>query len=146
MKNSIKSLHEVDPELSVWPNTSFFKMKQKFEDFPPIAPGFCIRKYLAPSFFKNEKRYWVMGANIHHSCGKIPEVVREAASRLSVLKGVFYTIDATPELIIEVGQVSLVIERLTTRRRISLFGFKKPLDLYDIFHLSTKNNTSSPEY
>ena len=87
-----------------------------------------------------------MGANIHHSCGKIPEVVREAASRLSVLKGVFYTIDATPELIIEVGPGESCDRKTDNKAKDFALWIQKPLDLYDIFHLSTKNNTSSLEY
>ena len=40
---------------------------------------------------------------MHHSSGCIPKIVFEVMERLASFSGVFYTIDATPELIVEIN-------------------------------------------
>ena len=102
VKNAVKSLVEEDPLESVWPDVSFDVMREKFA-VNPRKGLYALRKYLPPETFEEERRYWVMGDRIHHSSGVIPDIVTEAARRLSELGGVFYTIDATPELIVEIG-------------------------------------------
>ena len=102
VKNSVKSLVEDDPLDSVWPDVPFEVMLEKFSSNPRVGP-YALREYLAPGHFVNERRYWVIGDLVHHSSGIIPEIVREAKKRLDVFGGVFYTIDATPELIVEIN-------------------------------------------
>ncbi len=102
VKNSIKSLVAEDPLESCWPNCTFKKLAVEFEKLQTNGP-FALRAYLPPDRFKNENRYWVIGDQIHHSSGVIPEIVREAKNRLDVFDGVFYTIDATPDLIVEIN-------------------------------------------
>jgi hypothetical protein len=102
VKNSVKSLVEECPLESVWPDVSFDLMQDKFEVNPRTGP-YALRQYLAPEHFVDERRYWVVGGHVHHSSGRIPEIVLEAKSRLDGLGGVFYTIDATPALIVEIN-------------------------------------------
>lgn len=102
VKNSVKSLVEDDPLDSVWPDVSFEVMLEKFSSNPRVGP-YALRQYLAPQHFVNERRYWVIGDTVHHSSGVIPKIVLEAKKRLDVFGGVFYTIDATPELIVEIN-------------------------------------------
>lgn len=102
VKNAVKSLVEEDPLESVWPDVSFDVMREKFAMNPRKGP-YALREYLPPETFEEERRYWVMGDRIHHSSGVIPDIVTEAALRLAKLGGVFYTIDATPELIVEIN-------------------------------------------
>ncbi|MFN5962252.1 MAG: hypothetical protein ACK5CW_12295 [Verrucomicrobiota bacterium] len=102
IKDRAKSLVEEDPLESTWPDVSFASMVGKFAQWGQRGP-YALRQYLPPDTFAAERRYWVMGKAIHHSSGIIPEIVREAADRLSVLGGIFYTIDATPELIVELN-------------------------------------------
>jgi len=102
IKNSVKSLVEEDPLDSVWPDVSFPVMLEGFSINPRVGP-YALRQYLPPEHFVDERRYWVMGDRIHHSSGTIPEIVFQAKAQLAVFGGVFYTIDATPELIVEVN-------------------------------------------
>lgn len=102
IKNAVKSLVEEDPLESVWPDVSFETMVEKFSQNPRKGP-YALREYYPPDRFQEEKRYWVMGNRIHHSSGQIPRIVLEAKERLAELGGVFYTIDATPELIVEIN-------------------------------------------
>jgi hypothetical protein len=102
VKNSVKSLVIEDPLESVWPDVSFESMLQQFSINPKRGP-YALRQYLLPIHFESERRYWVIGSKIYHSSGIIPEIVQEAKKRLDVFGGIFYTIDATPELIVEIN-------------------------------------------
>lgn len=102
IKNSVKSLVEENPLDSVWPDVPLEILVQKFSQNPRKGP-YALRQYLPPETFEKERRFWVMGNRIHHSSSEVPKIVKEAASRLSQLGGVFYTIDATPELIVEIN-------------------------------------------
>ena len=102
VKNSVKSLVGEDPLESVWPDVSFESMLEQFSINPRKGP-YALRQYLPSESFKDERRDWVVGDQIHHSGGRIPEIVREAKARLAELKGVFYTIDATEDLIVEIN-------------------------------------------
>ena len=102
VKNSVKSLVEDDPLDSVWPDVCFERMLKNFSKNPRQGP-YALRQYLAPEHFESEHRYWVMGNQIHHSSGQIPDIVIEAKARLDVFGGVFYTIDATDSLIVEIN-------------------------------------------
>jgi len=103
VKNCIKSLVKENPLESVYPDVSFEELERGFAECSYSPRPFALRQYLPADLFENEKRYWVIGHTIRHSSGKIPEIVREAAARLAVFGGVFYTIDATPDLIVEVN-------------------------------------------
>jgi hypothetical protein len=102
VKNSIKSLVEENPLESVWPDVSFECMLRKFNLNPRIGP-YALRKYLSLAHFDAERRYWIIGKKIHHSSGIIPNVVKEAYERLKAFGGIFYTIDATENLIVEIN-------------------------------------------
>jgi len=102
VKNAVKSLVEDDPLDSVWPDVSFEAMRDKFSINPRKGP-YALRQYLPPENFGLEQRYWVIGDRIHHSSGKIPDIVLEAKIRLTKFGGIFYTIDATPDLIVEIN-------------------------------------------
>ena len=102
VKNTIKSLVEEDPLDSVWPDVSFADMRRKFAENPRKG-SFALRKYLPEETFKSEKRYWVVGDKLHHSSGNIPDIVCKAWERLKPWGGVFYTIDATENLIVEIN-------------------------------------------
>lgn len=102
VKNSCKSLVREDPLESVWPDVPFEVMQEKFSLNPRKGP-YALRQYLPPQHFAEERRYWVVGDQVHHSSGIIPDIVYEAQKRLSIFGGVFYTIDATPEVIVEIN-------------------------------------------
>jgi hypothetical protein len=102
VKNSVKSLVGEDPLESVWPDVSFKSMLEQFSRNPRKGP-YALRKYLPPEHFESERRYWVIGDRIHHSGSRIPDIVREAKSRLDAFGGIFYTIDSTEALIVEVN-------------------------------------------
>ena len=103
IKDAIKSLVEEDPLDSVWPDVSFAKMRNEFS-INPFKGSFALRKYLPAETFQSEKRYWVIGNKLHHSSGNIPGIVYEARERLKPLGGIFYTIDATEGLIVEINR------------------------------------------
>jgi len=102
VKNAVKSLVEENPLESVWPDVSFESMREAFSLNPRKGP-YALREYLTPDHFEAECRYWVMGNKIHHSSGRIPEIVKEAKARLDAFGGIFYTIDATEDLIVEIN-------------------------------------------
>jgi hypothetical protein len=102
IKNSVKSLVQEDPLESVWPDVAFDVMLEKFSVNPRTGP-YTLRQYVPPWHFAEERRYWVVGGRVHHSSGKVPDIVHEAKARLAPFGGVFYTIDATPDLIVEIN-------------------------------------------
>lgn len=102
VKDAVKSLVEDDPLESVWPDVSFEVMRQKFSTTKRGGP-YALRQYLPPETFEAERRYWVIDSQIHHSRGEIPDIVTEAAERLRQFGGIFYAIDATPDLIVEIN-------------------------------------------
>ena len=67
------------------------------------AGTYAVRKFLDSALFLNEERYWVIMSKIYHRTGIIPDIVREAASRLSVLGSHYYAIDAIDGMIVEVN-------------------------------------------
>jgi hypothetical protein len=102
VKNSLKSLVGENPLESVWPDVSFESMLEQFS-VNPRKGSYALRQYLPPEHFESERRYWVVGDQIHHSSGRIPGIVKEAKARLDAFGGVFYTIDATEALIVEIN-------------------------------------------
>lgn len=102
IKKDSKALEHVDEGKSVWPNTSFDEMKTLYEEFKTEGK-YAIRKYIDPEILEQEQRYWVFNGNVYHRTNEIPEVVKEAAKKLNKLGSKYYTIDATPEFIVEVN-------------------------------------------
>lgn len=102
IKDWSKSVAYISIEASSWPDSDMSSIKALLRRYPRKG-GFCIRKHLPAEQFENETRYFIMNGHIYQSSGMIPDIVKEAANRLSKLGGVFYVIDATPELIVEVN-------------------------------------------
>lgn len=102
IKRDRKALEHVEEGKSVWPKTTFEEMNLLYNKFE-IPGKFCIRKYIDPNIIEKEERYWVLNGNIYHRHNKIPDVVREAAKRLNKLGSSYYTIDATPDFVVEVN-------------------------------------------
>lgn len=102
IKRDSKSLEHFDEGKSVWPTTSFEEMKKLYAEF--LFEGkYAIRKFIEPEIIEKEERYWVFNGNVYHRHNIIPDVVKEAAKRLDTLGSKYYTIDATPEFIVEVN-------------------------------------------
>jgi hypothetical protein len=102
IKKDVKALEHVEEGKSIWPNTGFEEMMQLYEPMQ-IEGRFCIRKFVEKDVIEQEERYWVLNGNIYHRHNKIPDVVKEAARRLNKLGSRYYTIDATPEFVVEVN-------------------------------------------
>jgi len=102
IKKDSKALEHIDDGKSLWPQTSFAEMLQLYDE-NPFDGKFAIRKFIEPEIIEKEERYWVLNGNVYHRLNQIPEVVKEAAKRLNKLGSKYYTIDATPEFIVEVN-------------------------------------------
>ena len=76
---------------------------KKLYDKKPFEGKFAIRKFIEQEIIEKEERYWVFNGNIYHRHNVIPNVVIEAAKRLDKLGSKYYTIDATPEFVVEVN-------------------------------------------
>lgn len=103
IKKDTKALEHIEEGKSIWPQTSFAEMLKLYNEYP-FEGKYCIRKYLdSQKIIKEEERYWVFNGNIYHRHNKIPKVVQEAVKMLNKLGSKYYTIDATPEFIVEVN-------------------------------------------
>lgn len=102
IKRDTKSLEHINEGKSVWPVTSFDEMKKLYTEMQ-IEGKYAIRKFFEKDTIEKEERYWVFNGNIYHRESYIPEVVKEAAFRLNKLGSKYYTIDATPEFVVEVN-------------------------------------------
>jgi DNA-binding Lrp family transcriptional regulator len=103
IKKDTKALEHIDEGKSVWPHTSFEEMLKLYNEYS-FEGKYCIRKYVdSQKIIKEEERYWVFNGNIYHRHNKIPKVVQEAVKMLNKLGSKYYTIDATPEFIVEVN-------------------------------------------
>jgi len=103
IKKDFKALEYIgDGGKSIWPNTSFEEMKKLYDE-NPYDGKFAIRKFIEQEIIEKEERYWVFNGNIYHRNNIIPNVVKEAAKRLDKLGSKYYTIDATPDFIVEVN-------------------------------------------
>lgn len=104
IKKDYRALENIEKDKSVYPNTSFDEMIKLYDEMGVVG-NFAIRKYIDKSdlFFDNELRYWVLNGKIYRKDNVIPNIVKEAVKRLNKLGGRYYTIDATPEFIIEVN-------------------------------------------
>lgn len=102
IKKDTKSLEHIEEGKSVWPATSLDEIKSLYTEFN-VEGKYAIRKFIEPEIMENELRYWVFNGRIYRRDNIIPDIVKEAASRLNKLGSKYYTIDATPEMIIEVN-------------------------------------------
>jgi hypothetical protein len=103
IKRESMALEHFDEGKSVWPYTSFEEILQLYETMKYIEGKFAVRKFIEKDILEQEERYWVLNGNIYHRDNIIPEVVKEAARRLNKLGSRYYTIDATPDFIVEVN-------------------------------------------
>jgi hypothetical protein len=103
IKKDSKALEHIEEGKSVWPQTSFEEMQKLYNEYP-FEGKYCIRKYLdSQKIIQEEQRYWVFNGNIYHRLNIIPKIVQEAAKRLNKLGSKYYTIDATPDFVVEVN-------------------------------------------
>jgi hypothetical protein len=102
VKDWIKSVAYPDLSDTVWPNSLMSEIKQRLAEGRRNV-GYCLRKFVEPELLDNETRFWVMNGNIYSSIAEPFPIVREAVRRLKLLGGRMYTIDATPEVVIEIN-------------------------------------------
>lgn len=102
IKNEKKSIWDEGELATVWPIHSMQELKDKYEQLS-YQGLYAIRKFLDPSLFYEEERYWIIMGKIYHRTGFVPDIVKEAAERLSVLGSKYYSIDAIPNMIVEVN-------------------------------------------
>jgi len=102
IKRERRALENIEEGKSIWPNTSFEEMKTLYDEMQ-IEGKYAIRKFIEKDIIDQEERYWVFNGNIYHRTNIIPDVVKEAAKRLNTMGSKYYTIDATPEFVVEVN-------------------------------------------
>jgi hypothetical protein len=102
IKKDVKALEHIEEGKSVWPKTSLDEMRSLYEELK-FKGKYAIRKFIPPELLKDEIRYWVLNGRVYRRDNIIPDIVKEAAKRLNKLGSKYYTIDATPELIVEVN-------------------------------------------
>jgi hypothetical protein len=102
IKKDKKALEHIEEGKSVWPNTSLDEMRLLYDEMQ-IEGKYAIRKFIEKDIIDQEERYWVLNGNVYHRTKQIPEVVKKAAERLNKLGSRYYTIDATPEFVVEVN-------------------------------------------
>lgn len=103
IKKDFRALEHIDEGgKSIWPNTSFEEMKKLYDE-NPFEGKFAIRKFIEAEIIDKEERYWVFNGNVYHRDDIVPNVVKEAAKRLDKLGSKYYTIDATPDFVVEVN-------------------------------------------
>lgn len=102
IKNEKKSIWDEGELAAVWPIHSMQELKDKYEQLS-YQGLYAIRKFLDPSLFYEEERYWIIMGKIYHRTGFVPDIVKEAVERLSVLGSKYYSIDAIPNMIVEVN-------------------------------------------
>lgn len=103
IKKEITALEHIHEGKSVWPDTTLHEMKDLFSKCEIKGAKYGVRKYIDPEILKDELRYWVLNGRIYRRDNIIPDIVKEAAERLNIMGSKYYTIDATPELIVEVN-------------------------------------------
>jgi hypothetical protein len=102
IKKDIKSLEHIEDGKSFWPSTNFHDMKKLYNEMQ-IDGKYAIRKFIEKDIMQQEERYWILNGNIYHRNNLIPNIVKEAAKRLNKIGSKYYTIDATPNFIVEVN-------------------------------------------
>ncbi len=103
IKKEMTALEHIQEGKSVWPNTPLQEIKDLFSKWEIKGAKYGVRKYVDPEILKDELRYWVLNGRIYRRDNIIPDIVKEAAERLNGMGSKYYTIDATPELIVEVN-------------------------------------------
>ena len=104
IKKDAKALECVAHGMSIYPKHSFAEMQPYFDNM--IGKKYCIRQVMDEQYiFENDARYWVLNGKVYRRDNlPIPEIVYEGAERLiKAGGGKYFTIDATPEFIIEVN-------------------------------------------
>ena len=102
IKKDVKSLEHIEDGKSFWPHTSFKEMKRHYNEME-LDGKYAIRKYIDKNIIEQEERYWILNGNIYHRDNFIPDIVKEAAKRLNKIGSKYYTIDATPNFVVEVN-------------------------------------------
>lgn len=102
IKKDSMALEHIEEGKSVWPNTSLEEMSRLYAE-EKVDGVFAIRRYVEPGHFDQELRYWVFNGHIYQKENKVPLVVHQAAERLNRIGSRYYTIDATPEFVVEVN-------------------------------------------
>ena len=102
IKKDLRALEHIEEGKSVWPNTSIGEMNMLYDELN-IDGKYAIRKFIEPEIMEKELRYWVFNGRIYRRDNIIPDIVKKASVRLNKLGSKYYTIDATPEMIIEVN-------------------------------------------
>ncbi len=103
IKKDSHALEHIDIGKSVFPNASFEEMNYWYDKLQ-VKGKYAIRKFISSrEIIEQDERYWVINGNIYHRNNDIPVVVKEASKRLNKLGSSYYTIDATPNFIIEVN-------------------------------------------
>ncbi|WP_417146959.1 hypothetical protein [Porphyromonas sp.] len=104
IKKDAKSLEAWGEGMSIYPRHSFAEMLTHFDKMP--GEKYCIRQVMDKDYIiEHDTRYWVLNGKVYRRDGlPIPEIVLEAADRLIKAKGGrYFTIDATPQFVIEVN-------------------------------------------
>lgn len=104
IKKDSKALESVEPGMSIYPRHSFAEMQPHFDNV--VGEKYCIRQVMDADYvFEHDTRYWVLEGKVYRRDGlPIPEIVTEAARRLiEAGHGRYFTIDATPDFVIEVN-------------------------------------------
>lgn len=102
IKKDTKALEYIGDEKCFYPKMSLETIKTYYEKNGVIGK-YCVRKFIEPERLEADRRYWVLNGNIYVHDNIVPDVVREAVKRLDKFGGKYYTIDATPEFVIEVN-------------------------------------------
>jgi len=102
IKKDMRALENIEEGKSIWPNTTFEEMTKLYDEIQ-IEGKYAIRKLIEKEIIEQEERYWVLNGNIYHRNNTIPDVVKEATKRLNKLGSKYYTIDATPDFVVEVN-------------------------------------------
>lgn len=102
IKKDIKALEHIEENKSIYPLTSLEEMKELYAKNK--VPGkYAVRKFIEKERLETDLRYWVLNGKIYRRDNIVPDIVKEATRRLDSFGGKYYTIDATPEFIIEVN-------------------------------------------
>ncbi len=103
IKNDVKSLFSFSYTASVWPDSSFDKMKELFSHLYSESNLYAVRKYIDVHLMYEEQRYWVINNHPYHESGHIPDIVKEAVKRLEPMGNKYYTLDAIRDYILELN-------------------------------------------
>lgn len=102
IKREVMALEHIEEGKSVWPRTSLDTMTAKYDEFG-VHGQFAIRKYMDPALLSDEKRYWVLNGRIYRRDNIVPDIVKQAVERLNRIGSLYYTVDATPVIVVEVN-------------------------------------------